>query len=50
MEAYRRAEVKALDLKQFKHDYLPIDPKVKEAIEPIYKGLRGLLNKSVTLK
>ena len=35
--AYRRAEAAGLDLKKFKH--LPIDPKVKEAIEPIYNDL-----------
>ncbi|XP_071050642.1 uncharacterized protein [Onthophagus taurus] len=34
--AYRRAEAEGLN---FKHDYLPLDPKVQEVLIPIYKDL-----------
>nr|XP_022908980.1 uncharacterized protein LOC111420257 [Onthophagus taurus] len=42
--AYRRAEAEGLN---FKHDYLPLDPKVQEVLIPIYKDLsrRELLDR-----
>jgi len=44
---YCRAEAEGLDLTKFKHDYYPLDPKVKEVLEPIYVDLtrRELLDK-----
>lgn len=45
--AYRRAEAKGLDMKTFKHNYLPLDSLVKKALEPIYVDLsrRELLDR-----
>lgn len=45
--AYRRAEAEELNLTKFKHDYLPLDPKVQEALKPIYEDLsrRELLDR-----
>lgn len=37
--AYRRAEAEGLNLKQFKHDYLPLDPRVQGVLKPIYEDL-----------
>ncbi|CAH2100789.1 unnamed protein product [Euphydryas editha] len=36
--AYRRAEAEGI-ISTFKHDYLPLDPEVQEAIKPIYEDL-----------
>ena len=34
--SYRRAEAEGMDVSKFKHDYLPLDKNVTEALEPIY--------------
>lgn len=45
--AYRVAEAQGQDMRKFKHNYLPIDPKVQEILKPIYEDLsrRELLDR-----
>lgn len=36
---YNRAKAEKANMKSFKHDYLPLDPAVQDAIKPIYEDL-----------
>ncbi|KAK9694575.1 hypothetical protein QE152_g33467 [Popillia japonica] len=37
--AYRRAEADGLNMRKFKHDYLPLEPQVLKVLHPIYTDL-----------
>lgn len=37
--SYRVTDAQGQNMRKFKHDYLPIDPKVQEALKTIYKDL-----------
>ena len=45
--SYHRAGTEGMDMLKFKHGYLPLDPQVAQALEPIYTDLsrKDLLEK-----